>query len=295
MTPAEIVSQVARRMGIAPSLALAIARQESGLNPRAVGDQGTSYGLFQLHRGGELGGHTAAWAFNPWNNARTALSQVAAVQRLHPGWSPGAIAAGAQRPANPGAYAASINAALGASGRGAGGAAAPYRGPRTGQSAGGNPITGALGAVAGGAGTVAGTVAGAALGATITTAGSAVAGAGAGLLSGVGSFARPYLVPLVVAIVATVAVARELNVRPSMPGRGASSSAPASDADAAPAASAPAPPAAAPAPPPAAPAPAAPTETVQETVTRMLKAGRPPREIDSAIAKHRSAALALAA
>ena len=105
-----IVVQVAQSLGVDPRLALAIMQQESGGNPQAVGDHGTSFGLFQLHRGGELGNMSPQQAFDPWTNAHVALSQVAATQHANPGLSPGDLAAASQRPANRGAYAASVNA-----------------------------------------------------------------------------------------------------------------------------------------------------------------------------------------
>ncbi len=69
---------------------------ESGGNNKAVGDGGTSFGLFQLHQGGELpAGWTPEQAFDPRANAEVALS-VFAQQN---GSDPGQIAASAQRPA----------------------------------------------------------------------------------------------------------------------------------------------------------------------------------------------------
>ena len=109
---ADVVAAVARELGIPTRVALAIAVNESGLDPHSVGDGGTSFGLFQLHEGGELGNHTASWAFNPYNNARTALSIVASVHAQHPGLSWGEIAAMAQRPADPAGYAANVNGLL---------------------------------------------------------------------------------------------------------------------------------------------------------------------------------------
>jgi hypothetical protein len=41
------------------------SRLESGWNPTAVGDQGTSFGPFQMHQGGALGNLTPAQAENP--------------------------------------------------------------------------------------------------------------------------------------------------------------------------------------------------------------------------------------
>lgn len=111
-TPAEIVRNVAVRDGIPPRVALAIAKVESGLDPYRVGDNGTSFGLYQLHIGGELGNHTEQWAFNPRNNAETALSRVAAVRRQHPNWSWGQVAAAAQRPADQASYARAVDSQL---------------------------------------------------------------------------------------------------------------------------------------------------------------------------------------
>jgi cell wall-associated NlpC family hydrolase len=111
-----IIVQVANQLGIPPALALAIAQQESGMDPNAVGGSSAqpSYGLFQLEvNGGEGDGLSMQQLLDPWTNAHVALSTVAAVYRAHPNWSYGDIAAAAQRPANPGAYAASVNALVG--------------------------------------------------------------------------------------------------------------------------------------------------------------------------------------
>jgi hypothetical protein len=91
-------------------MAQVTAYHESGFNPFAVGDGGTSFGLFQLHEGGELGNHTAAWAFHPTYNATTACEVLAQVTRKNPHLSPGEIAAAAQRPADPKGYADTVNA-----------------------------------------------------------------------------------------------------------------------------------------------------------------------------------------
>lgn len=110
------ITQAANEAGVPVNLALAIAQHESGLNPQAVGDQGTSFGLFQLHQGGELGSMSKQQAFDPYQNAKVALAQVASVLRAHPDWSPGQVAAAAQRPADQPAYAAAVNAILGGQG-----------------------------------------------------------------------------------------------------------------------------------------------------------------------------------
>lgn len=48
----QIIIEEANRVGVSPALMLAIANQESGFNPNAVGDKsvGGSYGLFQIHK-----------------------------------------------------------------------------------------------------------------------------------------------------------------------------------------------------------------------------------------------------
>ena len=40
----------ANQIGLDPKLALAVAQQESGFNPNAVGDSGNSFGLYQIHK-----------------------------------------------------------------------------------------------------------------------------------------------------------------------------------------------------------------------------------------------------
>lgn len=125
------ITRAAQETGVPVNLALAIAQHESGLNPQAVGDKGTSFGLYQLHQGGELGNMSPQQAYDPLTNARTALAQVAAVLKAHPDWSGGQVAAAAQRPADQAGYAAAVNALLGGSGVPVQGATA---GGSTGQS-----------------------------------------------------------------------------------------------------------------------------------------------------------------
>ena len=45
-----MIVNIAQQEGVDPSLALAVAQQESGFNPNAVGDGGNSFGLFQIHQ-----------------------------------------------------------------------------------------------------------------------------------------------------------------------------------------------------------------------------------------------------
>jgi soluble lytic murein transglycosylase-like protein len=109
---ARLIASIARQMGVDPVLAIATAWQESGLKNSATGDGGTSFGLYQLHEGGELGSHSAQWARNPRNNIRQALSVFAQVQH-QTGLRGGAEAAAAQRPADRSGYASAVNAGLG--------------------------------------------------------------------------------------------------------------------------------------------------------------------------------------
>lgn len=111
-TIVEIITAIAQELGVPPILAVADAQVESGLNPLAVGDQGTSFGLFQLHEGGELGNLTPQQAFDPTTNASVALREFALVEQQHPGLDPGWIAALAERPADQPGYAAKVDAAI---------------------------------------------------------------------------------------------------------------------------------------------------------------------------------------
>lgn len=108
----QAIARAAKENGVPLSLALAIAYHESGFNVHAVGDNGSSFGLYQLHVGGELGNHSQAWANDPYNNASTALRVVGQVLRQHPDLSPGQVAALAQRPADQASYAAGIDGVL---------------------------------------------------------------------------------------------------------------------------------------------------------------------------------------
>jgi hypothetical protein len=145
------IEAVAASLGVDPRLALATAQQESGLDPTSVGDDGTSFGLFQLHQGGELGDLTQAQAFDPTTNAETALSVFANVEQANPDITdPGTIAALAQRPQNPTAYAASIDAIYGNTSDFPGVTASTTAG----LTSAGSALGGAAGVVAGGPGAV---------------------------------------------------------------------------------------------------------------------------------------------
>jgi hypothetical protein len=51
---AKLIRRYSRQFGVDPRAALAVAMGEGGLRWGAVGDNGTSYGPFQLHVGGAL-------------------------------------------------------------------------------------------------------------------------------------------------------------------------------------------------------------------------------------------------
>jgi hypothetical protein len=87
-----------------PRAAAAVAMNESGGRFGAVGDNGTSYGPWQLHVGGALPrGRTAAWANSP-AGIQYALRQMASVAGgLHGQAAVAAIARRFERPADPNA------------------------------------------------------------------------------------------------------------------------------------------------------------------------------------------------
>lgn len=74
------IKQAAANNGVAWQPLAAIAHHESNLNPDAVGDNGTSFGLFQLHQGGALpAGTPVSQAENPQWNAAFAARAVKAL------------------------------------------------------------------------------------------------------------------------------------------------------------------------------------------------------------------------
>ena len=111
---AQIVADEARRQGVDPVMAVAMMLVESGGNSSAVGDGGTSFGLFQLHEGGMLtsAGLSPRQAFDPRTNASVAMRSLAHEASIGPNRSPGAIAAASQRPADPAGYARRVDSML---------------------------------------------------------------------------------------------------------------------------------------------------------------------------------------
>ncbi len=114
-TNARIVADVARERGVDPVVAVAMMLVESGGRATAVGDGGTSFGLFQLHEGGMLtaAGLTPDQAFDARTNASVALKSYAHEwSKGHARRTPGQIAAASQRPADPVGYAAKVDATM---------------------------------------------------------------------------------------------------------------------------------------------------------------------------------------
>jgi|AGTN01.2.fsa_nt_gi Transglycosylase SLT domain. len=103
------VVEVARENGVDPKLAVAMMLVESGGDNRAVGDNGTSFGLFQLHKGGMLtaANLTPEQAYDPRTNAEVSIGNLAKIDQNYS--NPGAAAAASQRPADPAGYAVKVN------------------------------------------------------------------------------------------------------------------------------------------------------------------------------------------
>ena len=101
---AQLIWQEAKKAGADPYAMLATAVVESGLNPKAVGDNGTSFGLYQYHIGGALGNRSKEWAFNPANIIKDEAKRFASA-----GVRDGAGAAAVQRPADRAGYAVKVN------------------------------------------------------------------------------------------------------------------------------------------------------------------------------------------
>ena len=96
----QLISALAQRYGVDPRAALAIASVEGGFNG-SVGDNGTSFGPFQLHEGGALpAGRGNAWANSP-AGIQYAMQHIAGVARgLHGRAAVSAISSRFERPAN---------------------------------------------------------------------------------------------------------------------------------------------------------------------------------------------------
>lgn len=100
------IRKAAQQTGADPAALLATSITEDGARLGVVGDNGTSYGAFQFHKGGALGTHAPTWA----DSYAAFLNRAQEFQRL--GVHGGKGAAAVQRPANPTGYAAKVDANL---------------------------------------------------------------------------------------------------------------------------------------------------------------------------------------
>lgn len=129
-----------------PDLLVATARQESRLNPLAVGDQGQSYGVFQEHSKGRGAGIPVESRQDVAAATARAIREFEAIRQRNPAADRGTWAALAQRPLDAAGYARSINALLGQAPQGGQrgatvGGTAPAQGAPPGQSVAGDTAT----------------------------------------------------------------------------------------------------------------------------------------------------------
>jgi hypothetical protein len=108
----QLIRQIAKQQGLSErqtAVLIAGAKVESSLDPGAVGDNGTSYGLYQMHVGG-AGGSTHESARRYLDPATAIRNRARFVREQN--ITDGAGFAALQRPADPSGYAAKVNAAL---------------------------------------------------------------------------------------------------------------------------------------------------------------------------------------
>jgi cell wall-associated NlpC family hydrolase len=112
-TPEQIIRRVAGAYAFPDAdLLVATARQESGLDPLAVGDRGQSYGVFQEHSRGRGAGLPVPSRQDVAAATQRAIAEFSAIRQRNPTVDRGTWAALAQRPLDPQAYARSVNARL---------------------------------------------------------------------------------------------------------------------------------------------------------------------------------------
>lgn len=123
------IRPIARRYGIDPLLLAATAYVESGGRLNAVGDSGTSFGPYQMHRGGRLtaAGYTPRQAMDPVLATEATAREFADFAKR--GYRGAELAYAAQRPANREDYIRKINQALSMFGGAAPAMAAPAAAP----------------------------------------------------------------------------------------------------------------------------------------------------------------------
>lgn len=109
MIDPKVIADLARSGGGDPVLAVAVAKEESGFNPNAIGDQGHSIGLFQENDQGAGAGMTVEQREDVAGSVSRFLDRVRQVLASGFTGSPGQIAAAAQRPADPYGYARAVD------------------------------------------------------------------------------------------------------------------------------------------------------------------------------------------
>ena len=78
MSVYDVVHQIASSLGVPDRIWQSVVQIESGGNPNAIGDNGTSFGLFQLHVGGQApSGVPTSQLLDPATNAKYGLPSVA--------------------------------------------------------------------------------------------------------------------------------------------------------------------------------------------------------------------------
>ena len=108
------IRRIAQERGFSdPDLLVATARQESGLNPRAIGDSGNSRGIFQENVRGRGANLAPEQSFDPVASTNRAIDEFTAIRQRFPDADRGTWAARAQRPADAAGYAQKVNALLG--------------------------------------------------------------------------------------------------------------------------------------------------------------------------------------
>lgn len=80
---AELIRNEAESSGLNPAFMIALAVTESSLNPRAIGDDGLSFGLFQLNK--NFHRYPESQLLDPIFNADTAMVEMLSLLRRFPG------------------------------------------------------------------------------------------------------------------------------------------------------------------------------------------------------------------
>src|SRR5258706_10926766 len=107
-TAVQAIKTAAAKYGLDPAAMIAVSRVESGLNPRAVGDSGHAFGLFQFNNAGGIitGDPNPGKYLDPNYNAMEAARHIASIKGARQARGADAvrlIVNSFERPANKGA------------------------------------------------------------------------------------------------------------------------------------------------------------------------------------------------